>query len=164
MVLRKSLSPVLVGLTVFLIQLILIEYLTIRGIRPDFLLVFLVYIAMRNGSMAGVICGFVFGLIEDQISAGSMLGLAPLTKVITGFLIGRLQGKFQRMNPLVFHLVWITILLFHFFFYVYVRFQSVFESSQPEFWITWCLTVSYTLVFIGIMQVIMPLHKIQVSK
>jgi len=157
-------KPILLGILVCLVQIFLAEYLTIRGIRPDFLLIFIIYIAMRNGSMMAIIYGFVFGFIEDTVSAGSVFGLAPLTKSITGFLIGRFQGKFQKMSPLVFHFGWISVLLFHFFFYVYIRFQSVFESSQPEFWITWTATVVYTFVFIGIMQVIIPLNKVEIPK
>lgn len=157
-------KPFLVGLLVFLFQFFLSEYLTIRGIRPDFLLIYLVYIAMRSGSTTGVIGGFFIGFVEDLISAGSLFGLAPLTKSITGFLIGRLHGKFPKMSPLVFHFVWVTILLIHFFFYIYVRFQSVFVSSQPEFWMTWLATVIYTFVFVGIMQIILPLHKVQLAK
>jgi len=157
-------KPLLVGLLVLLFQSFLSRYLTIRGIKPDLLLIYLIYIAMRNGSMTGIICGFIIGFIEDLTSAGSLFGLAPLTKSITGFLIGRLHGKFPRMSPLVFHFAWVTILLIHFFFYVYVRFQSVYASSQPEFWITWFAAVIYTSVFVGIMQIIMPLHKVQVPK
>ena len=157
-------KPVLVGFVVFFVQFFLSEYLMIRGIRPDFLLIFLVYIAVRHGSMTGVICGFVIGLLEDLTGVGSLFGLAPLTKSLTGFLIGRLHGKFQRMNPLVFHFGWVSMLLIHFFLYIYVRFQSVFEFSQLEFWITWFSAVLYTFVFMGIMQVIMPLSKIQIPK
>lgn len=153
-------TVILVGLAAFLIQFYLSGYITIKGIRPDFLLMVVIYVAMRSGSTVGVVVGFVMGLLEDLLSAGSLFGLAPLTKSLTGFLIGRLQGKFPRMSPLIFHMAWILIVLVHFFLYVYVRFQSVYESSQSEFWLTWLYAVAYTMIFVGIVQVIAPLHKV----
>ncbi|MDP6966515.1 MAG: rod shape-determining protein MreD [Candidatus Marinimicrobia bacterium] len=152
--------PAIGAFAVFLLQFVLSEYLTIQRIRPDFLLIFVIYLALKNGSMQGVIYGFTLGIIEDFLSAGSLIGLAPLTKSITGFLIGRLQGKFHRMNPFVFHIAWVAVGLLHFVVYVYVRYQSVYESSQPLFWGTWILVAGYTFVFIGIMQIIVPFHRV----
>ncbi|MFQ6673715.1 MAG: rod shape-determining protein MreD [Fidelibacterota bacterium] len=153
----KRRTQISIGILVLLLQLFLSEYLTVQRIRPDFLLIFVIYIAVREGSLTGVIYGFVLGLMEDFLSAGSLLGLAPLTKSLTGFLMGRLQGKFAKMNPLVFHSLWIALVLFHFVFYVYIRLQDLYETSQPLFWKTWTFTVLYTLVFMAIFQVIVPL-------
>ncbi|MEE9166083.1 MAG: rod shape-determining protein MreD [Candidatus Neomarinimicrobiota bacterium] len=149
------------GLGVFLTQLFLSELMTIRGIRPDFLLIFVMYMAMQKGSPTGVVTGFVIGFLEDLLSAGSLFGLASLTKSLSGFLLGRLHGRYPRMSPVVFHVAWVSIVLIHFFLYIYVRFQSVYNSSKFEFWVTWLFTVIYTLVFVGIVQVIVPLHRIQ---
>lgn len=157
-------NPILLGVLVFAVQFFLSEYLMIRRIRPDFILVFIMYIGIRYGSMSGVIVGFVFGLLEDLLGAGSLLGLAPLTKSITGFLMGRLSGKFQRMNPVTFHFLWVLVVLVHFGLYIYVRSQGVYESSQSVFWKTWFFSTLYTLVFIGIFQVIMPFHRIQTQE
>lgn len=153
-------NPVLIAVGVFLIQFLLSEYLTINRIRPDFLLIYVMYLAFRNGSTQGVIYGFTLGILEDFLSAGSLIGLAPLTKSVTGFLIGRLHGKFSRMNPFVFHLAWVAIGLLHFVVYVYVSHQSVYEFSQLLFWRTWILAAAYTFVFIGIMQIVLPFHRI----
>ena len=152
--------PVLGAVAVFLVQFFLSEYLTIQRIRPDFLLIYVMYVALRNGSTQGVIYGFALGIFEDFISAGTHHGLAPLTKSITGFLIGRLRGKFSRMNPFVFHLAWVAVALLHFVVYIYVSYQSVYEISQLLFWQTWILMAAYTFVFIGIMQIILPFHRI----
>ncbi|MFQ6616554.1 MAG: rod shape-determining protein MreD [Fidelibacterota bacterium] len=153
-------TQILLGIAVLLLQLFLSEFLAIRQIRPDFLLIFVLYVSILEGSLAGVIVGFVAGLLQDVLSAGSLLGLAPLTKSITGFLVGRLQGQFPRMNPIVFHVLWIGILLFHFAMALFVRLQTLFDTSPALFWKTWALTVLYTLVFIVILQLIVPLPRL----
>ncbi|MFQ6676342.1 MAG: rod shape-determining protein MreD [Fidelibacterota bacterium] len=156
-------KKILLGIGVLGLQLVLSELLAIDQIRPDFLLIFVLYISIVEGSTTGVVFGFALGLFEDVLSAGSLMGLAPLTKSVTGFLAGKLQGQFPRMNPVVFHLVWIGIILFHFGLYLYVRLQSLLDASPVLFWKTWGFTVLYTLVFIAILQIIVPLPRLAVS-
>lgn len=155
----KRRAQVALGIAVLVLQLVLSEFLSVDGVRPDFLLIFLIYVSISEGSLAGVIFGFVLGLLEDLLSAGSFLGLAPLTKCITGFLVGRLHGQFARMNPFIFHALWVGIVLFHFAFYLFIRLQTVFDTSPLQFWETWFFTVIYTLVFIVILQLIVPLPR-----
>ncbi len=135
--------------------------MTIRSIRPDFLLIFIVYVSFQYGSFAGVIAGFSLGLLEDLSGVGSMFGLAPLTKSITGFLVGKLQGQHSRMNPLYFHATWIGIIFFHFVFYIYFRFQTLYETSSEQFFLTWLFSAVYTLALLGLMQVVKPIGEIR---
>lgn len=156
-------TQVLLGIAVLLLQLFLSEFLAIGRVRPDFLLIFVIYVSILEGSLTGVIFGFSLGLLEDVVSAGSFLGLAPLTKSITGFLVGKLQGRFARMNPIVFHVLWVGAVLFHFILYLFIRLQTLYESSPALFWQTWAFTVLYTLVFIVILQLLLPLPRLAQS-
>ncbi len=149
------------GLGVLLLQILLSEFLTIRGLRPDFMLIFVLIVSLRSGSLAGVVAGFSLGLMEDLLSAGSLLGLAPLTKSLTGFMVGRLQGRYITMNPISFHTIWIGVVAIHFFIFVYVNFQSLLESNAPSFWLTYAYAMFYTLVFIAAFQVIRPFSTIR---
>jgi len=152
---------ILFGGLAFVLQFYLTEFMTINSVRPDFLLVFIVYVSIQHGSFAGVIAGFSLGLFEDLAGVGSMFGLAPLTKSITGFLIGKLQGRYARMNPLYFHAAWIGLILFHFIFYIYFRFQTLFESSSEQFFLMWLFSVAYTLALFGLMQIVKPIGEIR---
>ena len=153
--------PFLTGLAALFLQMILSDFLTIRGLRPDFILIFVVYLSLRWGSLAGIIAGFSLGLVEDFFSAGSLMGLAPLTKSITGFLVGRLQGGYSRMSPITFHAVWVGIMMVHFLIFIYVNFQSVYETNPGIFLQTYIFAVVYTFIFIGILQMIIPLSKVK---
>lgn len=151
---------ILIGVLVFFIQFFLLEYLTIKFTRPDFILIFILYVAIEKGSTAGVLYGFTFGLLEDMVGVGSLFGLAPLTKSIFGFSVGFLQGRYTRMNPITYHMIWLSLTVIYFLIYVYIRFQVVYEFSQLLFWKKWFFTMLYTFVFILIFQVIRPIQKV----
>ena len=89
---NKILYVSAIGLVSLLFQILLSDFLVIRGIRPDFMLIFVLYVSFQFGSLNGVILGFSLGILEDLISSGSLIGLSSLTKSISGFLIGRLKG------------------------------------------------------------------------
>ncbi len=153
--------PFLIGLAALFLQMMLSDFLTIRGLRPDFVLIFVVYLSIRWGGLAGIIAGFSLGLMEDFLSAGSLMGLAPLTKSITGFLVGRLQGRYNRMSPITFHAAWVGIMMVHFFIFIYVNYQSIYATNPGIFLQTYIFATVYTFIFIVILQAIMPLSKVK---
>ena len=59
----KKYSMVLI--TVFLIQILLSNILSIGDIRPDFIMIFIIYFAVNYGSFSGVLIGFSIGLITS---------------------------------------------------------------------------------------------------
>ena len=151
----------MVGLGVLLLQILLSDFLTIRGLRPDFMLIFVIIVSLRSGSLAGVVAGFSFGLFEDFLSAGSLMGLAPLTKSLTGFMIGRLRGRYITMNPIFFHLMWISVVAIHFFIIIFVNFQSLLEANISSFWVTYAYAMLYTMIFLAGFQFIRPFSMIK---
>lgn len=157
----NKLNYILIGCLAFGLQFFLSDFLTIQNVRPDFLLIFVVYVSIQYGSFAGVVAGFSLGLLEDMAGVGSMFGLAPLTKSITGFLIGKLQGRYPRMNPLYYHTTWIGLILVHFVIYIYFRFQTLYETSSEQFFLTWLFSTVYTLALLGLMQIIKPMGEIR---
>ena len=152
------------GLVSLLFQILLSDFLVIRGIRPDFMLILVLYVSFQFGSLNGVILGFSLGVLEDLISSGSLIGLSSLTKSISGFLIGRLKGKYYIMSPIVFHFSWFAILLLHFFIYVYFNYQSVLESNSLVFWKTYFYVTIYTLVFFLLFQLIRPISSLKAQE
>ncbi len=145
---------------VFLLQFFLAELLSIQTVRPDFLLIYVLYISIRRGSFVGVITGFILGMLADFAGVGSYFGLSSIVYVITGYLTGYLKGQYSRMIPFYFHLIWIGILLFSFFIFAYVRYQFLFVTDLPVFWGKWFLTAGYTFGFLGILQLVIPLKRV----
>ena len=157
----------LITLILLFFQILFVESLTINAIRPDFLVLFIIYITISNGRLIGLIMGFTIGLISDLSGVGSYFGLSPLSLSITAYLSGFLYLKYERLLPYVFHSIWIIILILHFYIITYFRFQSVFLSSKTEFFVIWIMTFGYTFIFFIIMQYFFPLREashVKISK
>jgi rod shape-determining protein MreD len=75
-------SFILMNLQTYISQLI-----SLRDIAPDLLLIWLVYIAIKEGQLTGTIWGFIIGLMFD-LSTGSFTGLSAMSKTIAGFTAG----------------------------------------------------------------------------
>ena len=77
---------------VMLAQLYLAQLLVVGDIRPDFILVFLIFASARYGRITGVLLGFSAGLLQDFTGSLSILGANALTKSIVGYVVGTLNG------------------------------------------------------------------------
>ena len=147
------------GLIILAVKILLSDFLSINGIRPDFILIFIMYTSVRFGSFQGVSLGFILGIIADLLGIGTSFGLSPLTYTLTGYILGILfyHNKIHSQNH--FHLIWICIILFHFLCTTFIRYQSIVFENPVHFILLWILTSIYTLGFTGILQVINPLYK-----
>ncbi len=81
---------VLAGLAV--LQSTVLQFIEIGGAAPDLVLVALVFLANKNGSMVGQVSGFVGGIILDVIGLAP-LGFYALVYVLIGALFGISRGK-----------------------------------------------------------------------
>src|SRR6476469_10001420 len=77
-----------VGILLIIFQVLISRFLSIAGVSPDFLLIFLVYITIREGQFAGETSGFILGLILDIMSSNGILGAHALSKTAACFMIG----------------------------------------------------------------------------
>jgi rod shape-determining protein MreD len=86
---RQSAGYILLSILFVLLQTTLVRYLAIETVAPDLLLIWVVYLALREGQSVGTAAGFFLGLLFDLISGTeSMLGLAALSKTVAGFTAG----------------------------------------------------------------------------
>ena len=153
--------PWLILVGVFLLQFFLSELLAIQYYRPDFVVIFILYFGLLFGSYYGVIAGFIIGLFIDLTPLASYFGLSSMTYSITGFLAGQLKDKYIRLSLFTFHAAWICIIAFHFFVFTYVRYQLLFEVDILQYILRCFLTMSYTLIFLLILQFFFPIKRIQ---
>jgi rod shape-determining protein MreD len=67
----------------------LFNLLTIGNAVPDILLIWIVYLGITRGQLAGTLSGFSIGLLMDIIGGqDGMLGLSALVKSLAGFAAG----------------------------------------------------------------------------
>lgn len=82
-------------LTALLLQLAVIGRLPLPGAAPDLLLVLVVGFALAEGPLAGIITGFVAGLLADSVG-DHQLGRLALAYVVVGYVTGLLQDDTER--------------------------------------------------------------------
>ncbi|MEA2086895.1 MAG: rod shape-determining protein MreD [Candidatus Caldatribacteriota bacterium] len=75
-----------------LIQLTLINSITILGLKPDLIMVVVVVFSLLKGEKEGTVSGFASGLLQDIFSAG-LLGINALAKTVVGFTCGIVKEK-----------------------------------------------------------------------
>ena len=148
----------IIGLIILGIQILLSDFLSLNGIRPDFILIFLLYVSVRHGSFIGILLGFTLGLFADLLGVSTSFGLSPLTYTLTGYILGLLCYHNKIHSQLQFHSVWLCIIFLHFFCTTFVRYQYTVIENPIQFILLWILTSLYTLGFTGILQIINPLY------
>ena len=96
------LRQVALGLGVVLLQWLL-SNLPLWDVVPDVVLLYVAWVALRRGRVAGAVTGFWTGLLMDLVVNPSTLGLHAMLKTLMGFVIGYFrseQGDNLRLSPL----------------------------------------------------------------
>jgi rod shape-determining protein MreD len=97
----------IIFLCAMVIQTSILHFFTIGGVKPDLILIIVVYLGLVKGSDVGCLSGFFFGLVEDAYSKMD-LGTNALTKTFLGFLCG-LGGKRLYTQSLFSHILCLGI-------------------------------------------------------
>jgi len=72
----------------------------VRGtVALDLVLVVVVYVALTNGPVAGLLTGTIAGLLQDALATG-IIGIGGLAKTLVGFLAGIIGTQFIVAQPL----------------------------------------------------------------
>jgi rod shape-determining protein MreD len=104
------------------------------NIKPDFVIILVVFFALRKGELAGLWIGFLGGLLSDSSLGGEQIGnkihykigLHSLSYSTVGYLLGKFGRGFYNENyvsttfytfVLTFIMRWFTYILFSTFFY-----------------------------------------------
>jgi len=98
----------LVLVTIF--QSTLANHLGGSEVKPDFVLIAVIYFGLSKGSFEGEIFGFFGGFLEDVFSGGP-LGLNGLIKAIIGYTCGIIKKKFYPKNIVTQTIILITATL-----------------------------------------------------
>ena len=86
-------------LAIFL-QSTIFSFYTIKGTTPDLVLVFVTFFALFNTAKKGSGYAFFCGLLED-LYMGRFIGLNALSKGLTAYIVGKVQGNVFKENIFV---------------------------------------------------------------
>ncbi|HPD25566.1 MAG TPA: rod shape-determining protein MreD [Candidatus Marinimicrobia bacterium] len=154
--LRKILLIIAFSLVTIIIQILLGPWMTIRAIRPDFLLILVLFVGRSEGKVTGQIYGFLIGLIADALGLGSFLGLSALAKTIAGFGSGLLKKRRSHLNPILFYAIEVLIIIIHFSIIYLINFKGAELSTQTIFLRYILPSTLYTGVFYFLIQYFAP--------
>ena len=144
----------------FIFQTWTSEFFSLGTIDPDFCIIVLLYISIKDGGLIGTLFGFFIGLFIDLGSGSNQFfGLTPLIYTSTGYFSGFLNGRIKNLNKVYFTLIWVSIILGQFFIFTLIVYQDFIIQDPSQFLLKWLATSFYTLIFLGILQVMIPLHK-----
>ena len=141
-------------LLAFIIQSTVVEHIAIRGIKPDFILIILIYVSLRSGSMIGVILGFSIGLLQDFYGPPANLGLNALCKSLLGFGVGIGKEGLYKDSMLVLMLTLVISYITHDIIYHIIDTRFTFDAvvsfirvSLPSVFYTVVLSLLLIYVF-----------------
>lgn len=118
-----SLKYSFISLMLVVVQTTLTRAIALGGIAPDFLVIWIVYITLKQGQLRGTIWGFSIGLFTDLLT-GEFLGLSALSKTLTAFVAGYFYNENKTDLTLGSHRFLLIVLLVSFihntlFFFVF---------------------------------------------
>ena len=96
---RYLILTILPFLSIFLQSTFFSNY-SIKGTVPDLVLVFVVFFALLNGAGKGTTYALLCGLLED-LYIGRFIGLNVISKGLTAYIVGKLQGNVFKEYLLV---------------------------------------------------------------
>lgn len=144
---RKTFLIIAFLLLVLVIQGLIAPWMSIGGIRPDFLLILVLFVGRLEGKVSGQLFGFGAGLVADCIGIGSFLGLSALAKTVAGYGAGIMRRKQRRWSPIYLYLMEILVVMIHFLIIYLINFKDT-ELSVQYIFLRYVLFSSiYTLVF-----------------
>ncbi|NLM22406.1 MAG: rod shape-determining protein MreD [Peptococcaceae bacterium] len=78
----------------------LFQYLSIGGIKPDLVMLLVIYIALHQKPLVGLFYGFGCGLIVDMY-LGRYIGLYAFILAVVALLVSFIQRKWYRENVIL---------------------------------------------------------------
>jgi len=142
-----SIRHIFLLLLAFVLQTTWIDFLEVYSIKPDLILLVLVYIALREGPLVAICMGFGVGFIQDVYHPAD-LGLNALSKSLIGFVVGYGRSRIVADNIQVQIGLLFGAVLFHDLIY-YTGTSAIGVIDIPYFWFRYGLARAIYTALIG---------------
>lgn len=155
---RPFIAYIVMGL-LFVAAVVFNDFISIAGVRPDLLMIILLYLIFNEKPVIAIIAAFGFGFLQDVFLPGYIQywGLSPLLKTLIIYGVLKLLPFFERMRGFYFLLTVFGVIFIHnvfynlFYYSGYINsFVALYRYSLPE-------TV-YTFLILLILDMIFPLN------
>jgi len=128
-----------------------ISFITIFNVMPDIFLIFVAWIAIKEGRLFGIFAGFIIGLYLDFVS-GDVMGINALSKTVVGFIAANFHKKDttkQIVTEWQFIIVVFLCALAHNFIY-FLFFVNIGNQGYILFYLRFGLSSAFYTAFISV--------------
>lgn len=142
---RKIIYPVLISFVLIGVQLVVIPLISIKGIVPNVLLIYLILYSLKNGQIIGTLFAFVIGFVYD-LSSGGLLGSGMFAFTISSFTAGYFyKDSFIEIlkNTKIFIFLFLLSSILFFFSYSILGNNGVILDNQFGFFLFSILSALY---------------------
>lgn len=123
----------LLGLALLMGSTVL-EFVRVAGVKPDLVLVLVVFYAIIRGSRKGAFLGFVGGLAQDFFS-GYYLGMTAFSAAAIGYLVGLGHTRlFRESHFILAGVVFLATIIFEIFKYLFLLGLGIVILPGEAFW------------------------------
>jgi rod shape-determining protein MreD len=130
------------------LQVTLLNFIAIFGVKPDLVLMIIVFNAFLRGSGEGALVGFWGGLFVD-LAAGSYIGLNALSYMAVGHLTGLTESKLYKDNSIIIiFLVWVSSFTAQTLNYILISFMEIHIAPGIALFRVIIPTAFYTAVLV----------------
>ncbi len=86
------------------------NFVRVAGVKPDLVLIIVVFNGILKGSREGAFWGFIAGMMED-FACGQYLGLHALSKLAAGYVAGAGDYVYKENSVVAAAMVWAASLI-----------------------------------------------------
>lgn len=79
--------PIIIFLIILFLQIKVIPIISLEGVIPDLIIIFLAFYTLKNGRLWGLVAAAIAGLVFDMVSGG-LIGGAMFSNTIAIFITG----------------------------------------------------------------------------
>ncbi|MEE9169265.1 MAG: rod shape-determining protein MreD [bacterium] len=109
----------LIFLVVLILQHSFANFMAIYGVKPNFIVIYIVFLSIKFGRLFGCIAGFFMGIIEDSLLT-ILFGLNALCKSFVGFIADNVHAGLIGNNLLDIGFLLFLASLVHNFLYNWI--------------------------------------------
>lgn len=144
---RLYLLLLMLAVALFL-QVTLLNFISVFGVKPDLILIIVVFNAFLKGSREGALIGFLGGLFED-LAIGSYIGMNALSAMAVGYLVGLSESKLYKDSSLmVVFLVWLSSFVAQLLNYILLSIMEVYINPGVALFNVIVPTATYTALLV----------------
>ena len=144
----RYINYAIVAFLLIVIQLTVLDFISLANITPDLLIILCVWIALKEGQFRALFAGFLIGFVFDLVSI-DVIGTNALTKTVVAFFAGLFfveNEDYKIIGSYKFILIVLGASLIHNLIYLFF-YLKLSEASYMVFFIKYGLASAlYTTV------------------